>query len=87
MVKSLGLILENTREEVKGNVNMIFRKAGIPAYLAEGIILDVLSDIREAKTQELINEYEKELQAMNEAQKKEEKEADDKENQTEEVKG
>lgn len=87
-MKSLGIILENTREEVKGTVNMIFRREGIPAYLAEGIILDVLSDIREAKTQELMDEYEKELQEIREAKKKEEKKEDDNEgNQTEEVEG
>lgn len=75
-MSSLGIILERTRTEVKDTVNMIFSKSGIPAYLREGIILDILVDVREMKGRELAIEY---LEEQNERMKKEESEGKNKE--------
>jgi hypothetical protein len=65
-MSSLGIILEQTREQIKDTVNMIFLNKGIPAYLREGIILELLSDVREQKNKELMIEYNEEIRKMKE---------------------
>lgn len=53
MEKPLILIIEETRKDMIQAINNVTAKSGIPAFLLEGIILEVLSDIRNMKNREL----------------------------------
>lgn len=50
----LSIAIENTRAMVIDAFNQIQKKANLPAYLMEGIVLDLLSDIRNRKNIELV---------------------------------
>lgn len=50
----LSVAIENTRAMVIDAFNQIQEKANLPAYLMEGIVLDLLSDIRNRKSIELV---------------------------------
>lgn len=71
-------IIEKTRMRTVGAVNQIISESGLPAYLMEGILVGIVSDIRNQKNVELI-------QAMQQKDKTENEESqEDKEETVEE---
>lgn len=61
----LSVLMENTKGKMTAAVNQIVNKAKLPAYLIEGILLGILSDVRNQKNLELISDY----NAMNQEEK------------------
>lgn len=65
--------IEETKQKLSAATNRILVESGLPAYLAEGIILGILADIRERKaielTQDLANENNK-LEKQNDEMQK-----------------
>lgn len=57
----LSLALEDTKAQLVSAFNQICGKSNLPAYLIEGIVVDILSDIRSKKNMELMSD----LTAMN----------------------
>ena len=51
--KPLILMIENTKKDMSNAFAQIVSKSGLPAFLIEGIILDILSDVRNRKNIEL----------------------------------
>ena len=51
------LILETARRELKETIGK-YKKAGVPAFLLEGLLADAMSEMRGTKAQELAEEYE-----------------------------
>ena len=47
------LMIENAKREMNMVFGQVVNKSGLPAFLIEGIILDILSDIRNRKNIEL----------------------------------
>ena len=47
------LMIENTKKDMSNAFAQIISKSGLPAFLIEGIILDILSDVRNRKNIEL----------------------------------
>lgn len=67
----LSILLENARAKIITETNKAMQETGLPAFLLEGILLEVLSDVRARKAIELTADY-------NAATREpEEKEADD----------
>ena len=64
---SLMQVIEETRRRTKNAVGQIMKETAMPAYLMEGIVEGVLSDIREQKNVEMKLEQD----AMMEQMKKE----------------
>ena len=58
---SLSLIIERGRAIVRGAVNKVIKDTKLPAYLIEGILLDVLAEVRDQKNSELAAELEQRL--------------------------
>lgn len=56
--KSLHFLIEKGRRILKAAINQILSETKLPAFLIEGILLDVLCDIREQKAMELYAEFE-----------------------------
>ena len=61
----LSVVMENTKGKMTAAVNQIVNEAKLPAYLIEGILLGILSDVRNQKNLELISDY----NAMNQEEK------------------
>lgn len=61
----LSILMENTKGKMTAAVNQIVNEAKLPAYLIEGILLGILSDVRNQKNLELISDY----NAMNQEEK------------------
>ena len=53
MKEPLSHLIENTRNRLTVEVNKILEESKLPAYLAEGIILEILSEIRRVKCAEI----------------------------------
>ena len=47
------LIIENAKRDMNNMFYQIINKSGLPAYLIEGIIVDILSEVRNRKNIEL----------------------------------
>lgn len=56
MNKSLVSTLENAKLKMMTTFNQIVGEGNIPMYLYEGILLEILSDVRTQKNVELISE-------------------------------
>lgn len=56
MNKSLVSTLENTKIKMMATFNQIVSEGNIPMYLYEGILLEMLSDVRTQKNVELVSE-------------------------------
>lgn len=56
MNKSLVSTLENTKIKMMATFNQIASEGNIPMYLYEGILLEMLSDVRTQKNVELVSE-------------------------------
>lgn len=69
----LSLMLENAKGMMIDAFNQVQKKTNLPAYLMEGIVLDLLSQVRNQKNLELVSD----MNRMN--QQKEEKKREDEE--------
>lgn len=69
----LSVVVENAKGEIVQAVNRVSAKSKLPAFLFEGIILDVLSEIRNRKNLELVAD----INAMNNPPKEQKKEKGD----------
>lgn len=49
----LGFVIQNARTIVNGAVNTLQKELGIPYYLIDGILSEILSDIRRKELAEL----------------------------------
>ena len=54
----LSILLEKAKIRMTDSVNKAIQESNLPAYLIEGILLDILSDVRRQKNIELISDYE-----------------------------
>jgi hypothetical protein len=59
MEKPLSLILETTKGMLFQAFNQVQEQTKLPAYLMEGIVIEILSDIRNQKNLELAAELNK----------------------------
>lgn len=66
----LSLMLENAKRMTVEAVQNVLNQTKLPAYLYEGILIGVLSDIREQKNQELMSD----INLMNQDEEQEERE-------------
>lgn len=66
----LSVILENAKGMMFTSFNQVQEKVNLPAYLMEGIILELLSQVRNQKNLELLSD----MNRMNEEREKKEKE-------------
>ncbi len=64
----LSVLLENTKIRMTDSVNKVIQESNLPAYLIEGILLDILVEIRKQKNLELVSDY----ASMNEENQKSE---------------
>lgn len=53
----LSVLLENTKIRMTDSVNKVIQESNLPAYLIEGILSDILSDVRKQKNLELASDY------------------------------
>lgn len=56
MNKSLASTLENAKLKMMTTFNQIVSEGNIPMYLYEGVLLEMLSDVRTQKNVELVSE-------------------------------
>ncbi len=66
----LSLMLENAKRMTVEAVQNVLNQTKLPAYLYEGILIGILSDIREQKNQELMSD----INLMNQDEEQEERE-------------
>ena len=67
---SLSTILERGRSILKNALNRVITETSLPAYLVEGILLDLLADVRAQKANEITVELEKALEANQKLEQK-----------------
>lgn len=65
----LSVMIENAKGMMIDAFNQVQEKSNLPAYLIEGIVLDLLSEVRNRKNLELVQDYNR----MNQAAESEEK--------------
>lgn len=63
----LSVLLENAKGKFINAVNQTLEETNLPAYLMEGIVVEVLAEIRARKNLELVSDY----NSMNQEPKKE----------------
>ena len=61
-VMPLGVILDETKDEITREIIKIQKKRGIPSYLLDYIVSGILADIRDLKSREYVAEIMKEEQ-------------------------
>lgn len=61
-VMPLGVILDDTKDEITREIIRIQKKRGLPSYLLDFIISGILADIRDLKSREYLAEIMKEEQ-------------------------
>ncbi len=54
--KLLSVLMEETHAKLTIMVNKIIEDSKLPAYLIEGMLLGLLSDVREQKARELVSD-------------------------------
>ena len=54
--QSLAVMMENARIKMTNAINQIISETSLPAYLIEGILLGIISEIRNQKNTEIIQE-------------------------------
>ena len=64
----LSVLLENTKIRMTDSVNKVIQESNLPDYLIEGILSDILAEIRKQKNLELVSDY----ASMNEENQKSE---------------
>lgn len=52
----LSLMMENAKGAMTNAFNQIVKQSNLPAYLLEGIVADLLSEIRKQKNLELVSD-------------------------------
>lgn len=57
MKGSLILMMEKTKIKMTTTLNQIIYESGLPAYLIEGMLVDILCNVREQKNSELLHEF------------------------------
>lgn len=62
MKQPLSVVMTNTKLKLNNAFNQILEDSQLPAYLYEGLLLDMLSEIRNRKNLELVMEMNKLLQ-------------------------
>lgn len=67
----LSIMLENAKGMMVDAFNQISEKTNLPAYLMEGIVLDLLSEVRSRKNLELVSDMNKMQQQTKQEEKKE----------------
>lgn len=67
----LSMMLENAKGMMIDAFNQVQEKSNLPAYLMEGIVLDLLSEVRNRKNLELVQDYNRMNQAAESEEKKE----------------
>lgn len=78
MNKSLVSTLENTKIKMMATFNQIVSEGNIPMYLYEGILLEMLSDVRTQKNVELVSEINTLQAKLQELEKSSEEKKDEK---------
>lgn len=68
----LSIMLENAKGLMFQAVNKVQEQTKLPAYLFEGILMEILADVRNQKNLELVSDFNKMNQAENEERKVEE---------------
>lgn len=53
----LSIIIENAKGKLIQTFNEVLAETKLPAYLTEGIILEILSEVRSRKNLELVSDY------------------------------
>ena len=66
--KPLSVMMENAKGMMISAFNEIQAETSLPAYLMEGIVLDLLAQVRNQKNLELVSDYNR-MQAQNKEQK------------------
>lgn len=66
-MNSLSSILQETKEEINIKINEIINEKNIPACLIEGILMGIVSDVREQKNAELLEDIKKMREELKEA--------------------
>lgn len=56
-VKPLSIIIEEARTQTFTSIYEVTQKTRLPAYLMEGIIIEVLAEVRKQKNIEIANDY------------------------------
>lgn len=64
MTPSLIIILERGRAILKNALNRVIAETTLPAYLIEGILLDLLAEVRAQKATEIAAELEETLKLI-----------------------
>ena len=64
MKPTLIIILERARAILKNALNRVIAETALPAYLIEGILLDLLAEVRAQKAAEIAVEYEDALKLI-----------------------
>lgn len=64
MKPTLIIILERARAILKNALNRAIAETALPAYLLEGILLDLLAEVRAQKAAEIAVEYEDALKQI-----------------------
>lgn len=72
----LSIMMENAKGMMIESFNQMQEKVNLPAYLMEGIILDLLAQVRNQKNLELVSDYNRMKQQEQEQQKSKEKEGE-----------
>lgn len=70
----LSIMMENAKGMMIDAFNQVQEKSNLPAYLMEGIIVDLLSQVRNQKNLELVQDYNRmNREAVSEEEKEGEK--------------
>jgi len=67
----LSLMMENAKGAMTNAFNQIVEQSNLPAYLLEGIVADLLSEIRKQKNLELVSDMMKQTEHSEQEEKKE----------------
>ena len=57
--KPLSVMMENAKAMMIASFNQVQAETALPAYLMEGIVLDLLAQVRNQKNLELASDYNK----------------------------
>ena len=73
----LSIMMENAKGMMIDALNQVQEKTNLPAYLMEGIILDLLAEVRNQKNLEIVSDYNRmKQQEQEKAENPEEKEGE-----------
>lgn len=56
MEQSLAVMIESARIKMTNAINQVIHETSLPAYLIEGILTGIISDIRNQKNAEMLEE-------------------------------